>query len=105
VLTVIEPPNDPWDKAVMNLLRARLLAREGRHGESERLARAAVEYWESTDADPSRADAHRALGEVLRHGGKAAEARAALERALELEERLGATLLLERTRALIAELG
>jgi len=105
VLAVIEPPNNPWANAVVNLLRARLLTREGRHGEAERLARAAVKYWESTDADPLRADAYRALGEVLRLGGKPGDARAAFERALELEARLGATLLVKRTRTLIAEVG
>ena len=82
-----------------------LLARRGEHAEAERLGRAAVAAYESTDATPIQADLARLLAEVLRLGGKQAEARAELERALAIEEGRGATLKADQTRALLADLG
>jgi tetratricopeptide (TPR) repeat protein len=92
------------DYAYVKLVRAQVLARRKDLDQAEHLARATVDFYDQTDAEPMQAEAHRVLGDVLGRLGRRDEAREALEHALELEERRGATLLAERTRALLAEL-
>jgi len=60
---------------------ARALARTGRAAKGERFARAAIAHGERTDNPTLLGDAHAALAEVLRAGGKGPEAAAAAERA------------------------
>jgi tetratricopeptide (TPR) repeat protein len=85
-------------------VRALLLARRGNHTDAERLARAAVETLEATDATPLQAEMHRTLADVLLLTGNQPGAREALARALTIEENRGATLLAERTWSLMAGL-
>ena len=70
-------------------VRAKVLARRGEHAEAERLAREAVAICEETDMLDAQGDAYADLAEVLLLGGKADEAAAALEQALERYERKG----------------
>ena len=94
-----------YSTVMASIPRARLLARAGKHKQADREARAFLEHWGSTDFEPERAEAYRTLAEVLTLNGNTAEARDALERALEIAERLGWTVAAEQTRALIGELG
>jgi ATP/maltotriose-dependent transcriptional regulator MalT len=85
-------------------VRAKVLAQRGEFREAERLGREAVEIAERTDGLDWRGNALVDLAEVLRLGGRPAEAVAALEEALNLFEQKGVVPSVERTRALIAEL-
>ena len=76
-----------------------MLARRGEHAEAERLAREAVAIGEGTDALNWQGDAYADLAEVLLLGGKADEAVAALEQALERYERKGNLVMAGRARA------
>ena len=79
-----------------------MLARRGEHAEAERLAREAVAIGEKTDILNGQGDAHADLAEVLLLGGKADEAAAALEQALERYERKGNLVMARRTRDRLA---
>ena len=79
-------------------VRAKVLARRGEHAEAERLAREAVAIGEGTDALNWQGDAHADLAEVLLLGGKAEEAAAALEQALDRYERKGNLVMARRMR-------
>ena len=70
-------------------VRAKLAARHGRFEEAERIAMEATALSESSDALNHRAKVHRDLGEILRLAGRASDAVAALDRAIELYERKG----------------
>ena len=85
-------------------LRARLLAREGRFGEAERLAREAVAIATGTDQLWFHADALIDLAEILRGAGRIREATGAARDALRLYERKGIVPFAVRARALVAEL-
>ena len=94
------------DDAVTQMLwrqvRAKVLARRGEHAEAERLAREAVAIGEETDMLDAQGDAYADLAEVLLLGGKADEAAAALEQALERYERKGNLVMAGRTRDRLA---
>ena len=70
--------------------------------EAERLAREAVAIGEGTDALNWQGDAYADLAEVLLLGGKAEEAAAALERALDRYERKGNLVMAQRMRDRLA---
>jgi DNA-binding SARP family transcriptional activator len=70
-------------------LRARILAERGELGEAEELARAAVALAARTDFLNQHGDALLELATVLAKGGRAPEARAAADEALELYRRKG----------------
>jgi Flp pilus assembly protein TadD len=65
-------------------VRARLLARHGRFGEAETLAREAIGIGAGIDELNERARAECALGEVLARAGRRAEAEAAFDAAAAL---------------------
>ena len=94
------------DDAVTQMLwrqvRAKVLARRGEHAEAERLAREAVAIGEETDVLNWQGDAYADLAEVLLLGGKADEAAAALEQALDRYERKGNLVMAQRTRDRLA---
>ncbi len=79
-------------------VRAEALARRGEHAAAIALARAAVEVAAATDDLLDHADARRALAVVLQAAGQSDEAESEEERAIELWETKGATLLADRAR-------
>jgi class 3 adenylate cyclase/tetratricopeptide (TPR) repeat protein len=80
-------------------VEAKILARKGRHEEAEALAREAVELAGQTDLLRHRGDALLDLGEVLRLGGQAVAAAAAVRAALELYEQKGDRVSAKRARS------
>jgi class 3 adenylate cyclase/tetratricopeptide (TPR) repeat protein len=82
--------------------KAVVLARRGRQAEAEELARQAVAIAETTDFLNDQADAYANLAEVLQLNGKADEAKAALEQALQRYERKGNLVMARRTRDRLA---
>jgi tetratricopeptide (TPR) repeat protein len=97
------------DDAMSNMLwrqvRAKLIARAGRHADAERLAEEAVGRGRDTDMLNWHASALTDLAEVYVLAGRTGEARTRLEQALELYERKGNLVSAARTRTAIAELG
>jgi ATP/maltotriose-dependent transcriptional regulator MalT len=85
-------------------IQAKVLAQRGETALAERLAHEAVEIVARTDSYGEHGEALRDQAEVFRLGGKVAEARAALEAAVALFERKGATSPARRARALLAKL-
>ncbi len=83
-------------------VRAKVLARRGEYGDAERLARGAVAIAANTDNLNGQGDANADLAEVLLLGGKAGEAAAALEQALDRYERKGNLVMARRTRDRLA---
>jgi class 3 adenylate cyclase/ketosteroid isomerase-like protein len=79
-------------------VRAEVLAARGEHGTAVEVARAAVEIAAATDDLLDHADARASLAVALRAAGRGAEADAEEQRAVELWEGKGATLLVERMR-------
>src|SRR5262249_28533889 len=79
-------------------VRAEALARRGDQAAAIGLARAAVEIAAATDALLDHADARHALAVALRAAARDEEADVEEERAIELWEAKGATLLAERAR-------
>ena len=79
-------------------VRAGALARRAEHAAALELAREAVEIASRTDNLLDHADARIALAATLRAAGRRAESDTEERRALELWERKGATLLVERAR-------
>ena len=92
----------PQTQMLWRQVRAKVLARRGEHAEAERLAREAVAIGEGTDALNAQGDANADLAEVLLLGGKADEAAAALEQALERYERKGNLVMARRMRDRLA---
>jgi tetratricopeptide (TPR) repeat protein len=84
-------------------LRARIAADQGEHDTAGALAREALGYAYQTDFPRVHANVHEALAYVLAAAGHPDDARAELERALELWQRYGHIARAERTRALLAE--
>jgi len=82
-------------------VRAKLLAREGRRDEAERVAREAVEASEGIDNLNMRGDALLDLAEVLRAAGREADAAGALEDAALLFEEKGNLVGAQRARGLL----
>jgi class 3 adenylate cyclase len=85
-------------------VEARVRARRGEHSQAEVLAREAVAISDRTDALNWQGDALCDLAEVLGSAGRAEDARAALEQALEPYERKRNVAMVEQTRARLAEL-
>jgi class 3 adenylate cyclase/tetratricopeptide (TPR) repeat protein len=81
--------DDRISQVLWRSARARVRAREGRHAEAEALVREAIDVVLTTDHLEEQARAHADHAEVLELAGRRAEARAELERALELYERKG----------------
>jgi class 3 adenylate cyclase/tetratricopeptide (TPR) repeat protein len=83
----IEGDVDP--EVLWRQLRAKILARKGRHDEAEALVRDAVLRAAATDFLDLRAHALRAQGEVLRLAGRSDEAASAVREARDLYRRKG----------------
>jgi tetratricopeptide (TPR) repeat protein len=94
--------DDALTQMLWRQARAKVLARRGEHAEAERLAREAVTIGEGTDGLHWQGDAHADLAEVLMLSGKAGEATAALEHALDRYERKGNLVMARRTRDRLA---
>jgi tetratricopeptide (TPR) repeat protein len=91
---------DDWATQVAwRCTKARILSSRGEHGEALRLIDEAVESAERTDYLDFTAETHRTRGTVLAAAGRADEARAAFDRAIELYDRKGAVPAAERVRA------
>ena len=80
-------------------LRARIAADQDTHDTASVLAREALDYAYKTDFPGVHAIAHEALAHVLAAAGRRGEARAELERALQLWQRYGYSARAEQTRA------
>jgi class 3 adenylate cyclase/predicted ATPase len=93
---------DVATQAMWRGVRARLLTREGRVDEAERLALEAVQLTESTDLLNVRADALLDLADVRRVRGRSAEGDAAARQALELYEQKGNVVSAARARSWLA---
>jgi class 3 adenylate cyclase len=96
--------NDVATQMLWRQVEARVRARRGEHARAEPLAREAVAISERTDMLNWQGDTRSDLAEVLHAAGRAEEARAALERALDRYERKRNLAMAERTRAGLAEL-
>jgi tetratricopeptide (TPR) repeat protein len=79
-------------------VRAKVLARRREHAEAEQLARDAVAIADGTDCLNAQGDTNADLAEVLLRSGKADEAKAALEQALQRYERKENVVMAQRTR-------
>jgi tetratricopeptide (TPR) repeat protein len=79
-------PNDVYDEASWRTTEAMVLARAGRFGEAEDLARESLALCAEGDFLLPHAQAQAGLGEVLRLAGRPAEAVEPLEEALRLYE-------------------
>jgi class 3 adenylate cyclase/tetratricopeptide (TPR) repeat protein len=90
--------------ALGRAVRASIAADEGRTAEAERLAAEALHYALLTDFPSMHAVAYKAVAHVARRAGRREDARAALERALELFESLGNAVESDRTRELLVQL-
>jgi tetratricopeptide (TPR) repeat protein len=99
----IEGDVDP--EVLWRQLRAKVLARQGRHDEAEALALDAVRRAARTDFLDLHAHALLAQGEVLRLAGRNDEAASAVREALGLYRRKGHVVGEARAAALIDELG
>jgi tetratricopeptide (TPR) repeat protein len=85
--------------------RARAMAAIGQSEEAERLARAAVSIGATTDCLALHGDALVDLARVLSTTGKPDEAASAAREAMRLYEAKGFTPAVERTRALVLNVG
>ena len=79
-------------------VRAKVLARRGRHADAETLAREAVAICETTDLLDQQGDVYSDLAEVLRLAGDHGGAAAAFDEALARYERKGNLVAAQRTR-------
>ena len=96
--------DDALTQMLWRQVRAKVLARCGEHAEAERLAREAVAICDRIDMLVAQGDVYADLAEVLLLTGKADEAAATLEQALERYERKGNLVSAQRARARLAEL-
>jgi tetratricopeptide (TPR) repeat protein len=96
--------DDMWTQMPWRQVRGKVLARRGEHAEAELLAREAVAIGEDTDLLDAQGDAHADLAEVLSLAGKADEAAAALEQAVERYERKGNLVSTQRAQTRLAAL-
>jgi tetratricopeptide (TPR) repeat protein len=96
--------DDAFTQMLWRQVRAKVLARRGEHAEAERLAREAVAIGEQNDMLDAQGDVYADLAEVLLLSGKADEAAAALEQALERYERKGNLVSTQRAQTRLAEL-
>jgi DNA-binding SARP family transcriptional activator len=93
------PPEDVATQAIWLGVRAKLRAKAGEPEQAETLARRAMRLAEPTDLLVVRGDALLDLAEVLRLGGRPAEAEAAARGGLELYERKGNLVSAARARS------
>jgi DNA-binding SARP family transcriptional activator/tRNA A-37 threonylcarbamoyl transferase component Bud32 len=96
--------DDVQSQVQWRALRAKLLAREGRLPDAERLAREAVALVEQTELLIVHANALMDLGEALRLAGRPGEAIPAFEAACVLYERKGDRVSAGRVRTALEEL-
>jgi class 3 adenylate cyclase/tetratricopeptide (TPR) repeat protein len=96
-------PRDIFNEIIWRWTRGVALARRGELDEGERFVRSAVEIAHGIDILVQRGDAHTGLAMVLELAGRENDARVELEEALRLYDLKGATVLVERTRAALAE--
>ncbi|MCP9485552.1 MAG: AAA family ATPase [Gaiellaceae bacterium MAG52_C11] len=93
--------HDLWSQVILRLTRARSLADAGLVTEAVTLARETVFIVEQTDLFELHGDVLLELGEILRLGGRDAEMRDCVERALGLYERKANVVSAARARALL----
>jgi class 3 adenylate cyclase/tetratricopeptide (TPR) repeat protein len=91
--------DDAMTQMLWRQVRAKVRARDGDHGEAERLAREAIAIGGATQMVVEQGEALGDLAEVLELAGRTEEAVAALEQALALYERKGDLVDAGRTRA------
>jgi tetratricopeptide (TPR) repeat protein len=92
-------------QAGWRMAQARVLSHRGEHEDATALANEAVPLLEPSDYLKSRAEGHEVHGMVLAAAGRADEARAAFDEALELFERKGVVPAIARVRERLATLG
>jgi DNA-binding SARP family transcriptional activator/tetratricopeptide (TPR) repeat protein len=97
-------PNDVHSHIVWRGTCAKVLARQGELEEAEALAREAVSRAEESDFLHSHGDALSDLAEVLALAGRAGEAVAVVEQAIDLYGRKGNVLAVARSHSLLEEL-
>ena len=90
--------DDAFTQALCLQVRAKVLARRGEHAKAQRLAHEAVAISEETDFLNGQGDAYADLAEVLLLAGKADEATAPFEQALERYDRKGNLVMAGRMR-------
>ncbi len=100
----LSPAGDIATLVNADIAEGRLLVRQGRLEDGERLVRRGLEQAETTDFWEFHGRAKEALAELLAVTGRSEEARAALRDALAVYEGKGATVAAQRARSLIAEL-
>jgi len=96
--------HDTYSHVLADGVRARLMARRGAAAEAERLARDAVTRADGTDFLHLRWHARLTLDEVLVLVGREADGIPALEEAVALAERKGASTAAQRARLRLADL-
>jgi len=97
-------PEDVESQAAWRSVRAPILARMGRLGEAEDLARSAVKFSRESDSLPLQGDTLVELAEVLRIAGKCEEALLAFEGALAAFQTKGDKVSAARVEALIGQI-
>jgi class 3 adenylate cyclase/tetratricopeptide (TPR) repeat protein len=90
--------DDALTQTLARQVRAKVLAKRGRHAEAERLAREAIGLAGPTDLLNVQADTYSDFAEVLELAGKTEKVTAALEQALERYERKGNIVMAQRMR-------
>jgi tetratricopeptide (TPR) repeat protein len=95
-------PGDLWTRAELYRLQSLLCAHRGAYEEATRLARDAVETAAKVDSPTLQADTLMNAAEALELAGRGADARDALERALEVYEQKEHLVGAERARAALA---
>jgi class 3 adenylate cyclase/tetratricopeptide (TPR) repeat protein len=96
-------PGDVFNSSLIAGIRARVLVSRRELDAASAAGREAVALAGTGDCLELRADAHRALADVLAASGKAKDAEAALNRALRLYEEKGNLVAAERARKALAE--
>ncbi len=90
--------DDAFTQMLWRQVKAKVLARLGKHAEAERLAREAVAIGEQTDMLDAQGDTYADLAEVLSFDDRPKEAAEALEQALARYERKENVVMAGRTR-------
>jgi class 3 adenylate cyclase/tetratricopeptide (TPR) repeat protein len=96
--------DDVVNQVLWRGVEAKLHAREGSFEDAERLARDGIQWAENTDMLLEQAEAHADLAEVYRMAGRADDARAALEEAIDRASRKGATAVVDRLQHALDDL-
>jgi len=94
-------PNDVVSNILWRATRAQVLARRREHAAATALAREAVAFAAQSDFLDAHGDALRDLAEVHRLAGRADDARAALEQAIQLYEQKGSLVSAGKARDLL----